>query len=688
MKQSQALKLAELLTEIYSLSETLSPLIEEGSEDFEELLLKIAAIRENIFPTYTVAFVGPVNSGKSTLLSSLIKEKGDHALASMGPSNETFVPIVISYGSEARLTLHYFGLEVLENVKRSWEHFKANKDSSRALQYKEAWENLRKVAAVLASGEKAKFVQRINLEGKSRKEVISTIREYTVSSSPLPDVYGIYKAEVAFPGVVLRELNNARFVDLFGFDEPSPLANLKYDRFISEENIDVVVYVFPNRAVTAAFYQLFEIPRFVEEVVAKGRFFVVLNKADTYPDANSPSKWPYIEQEFREVLKRQVPALRKYADNIPIFVMSAVSIDGKINHKKAKAIRDASLRQLYELRDTLRRISRDIETTSRDVELYLPTLFDLLEVFDLFAEEVQSSLSSLGDRLPEITRVLDMVSSNEAHFQRGRESQLEDFRAALQRRLESLLSQIDYANLVRIVPSELSLGNPRALFRDIVAQAQRNVRGIYRTELVRVFEELGEFINAQLLQAYREYVDLQDKAIQEELKRLRMEQRFRPLRATVDRSAQEILRFSSAHDLHMRTLRLLMRFTSWFFHKGYRFETGRSVGISQIKSQIGESVQEAIEKFMLVYVCEEPSLRNSYLPYISTGGEPTYWHKVREHVLRLNDLLSNQVQIVKWRFGLYQNRVFFVSHQKEFHDYAHELLEKKQKAQEMVIEML
>jgi len=93
MKYQQSLELADSLFEIQRLTRLLEPLIEEGQEAFDKFSESLDNILLNVFPTYTVALAGPVNSGKSTLLSSLLQEAGDHPIASIGPSNETFAPM-------------------------------------------------------------------------------------------------------------------------------------------------------------------------------------------------------------------------------------------------------------------------------------------------------------------------------------------------------------------------------------------------------------------------------------------------------------------------------------------------------------------------------------------------------------------------------------------------------------------
>ncbi|RMD65776.1 hypothetical protein D6817_05450, partial [Candidatus Pacearchaeota archaeon] len=365
---------------------------------------------------------------------------------------------------------------------------------------------------------------------------------------------------------------------------------------------------FPDRAITESFYRLFETPRFIEDVVAKGRLILVLNKADAYPDVSHPGQWPKVIEEFRKNLARHVPVLKRYLPRIPVFIMSAASIDGTVNHKRFKEIRKQSLRNLQSLRDYLRKISRQVSSESQSLSLYLASIFDLLEALDLLAEGAQDSLARLEKELPEIAQVLDYLSANERQFAQERERLLEGFRAELQRKLEEKLARIEYDSLVKIVPSELNAGNPPELFRGLVKQAQQNIERIYQEELQRVFNEVAYFIDERLLEAYRKYVTLQDEAIQRELARLKKPKySLRPLRVTVDRSAREILKFSNAFTLHHSTLSLLARFANWYLRQRYKFNIQRGQSGPELYLQVKESVRETIDTFMKVYVCEDPS---------------------------------------------------------------------------------
>lgn len=690
MKYGKALDLADILYDIQRLARTLDPLIEEGREEFDEFRSSLARILEDVFPTYSVAFTGPVNSGKSTLLSSLLQESGDHPIASISPSNETFAPMVITYGKTPSLLVRHFSIGVLQDIDKHLSDLQQTGGSRHEVaQYKEIRNNLQKIEAVVASELEDGILRKIDLSGMIRPQIIETINGYIAQSSGNPDVYGVYKVELTFPGKILRKLNNVRFVDLFGFGEPSPLINMKYTRFISEEALDAIVYVFPDRAISDDFYRLFEIPRFLEEIVVKKRLFLVLNKADAYPDV-SPSGWHRVKSAFRRDLAKHVPVLQKYVDDIPVFVLSAASIDGQIGHRKEKAIRSASLKDLHSLRDQLRDLAREIEMTSSDPSIYLASIFDLLDILDLFAVDAEQTLGKIEDRLPEISRVIDTISSRELTFEEQRDVILGVFRTSLESELERCLEQINYEEVVRLIPSSLDIGEPRALFRAMVAQSHEMVLKVYADVLERIFVHLGHYVDEHLMTAYREYVSLQDDAIQSELEKLKSESSFsfRPLSSTVNHGAKDLLHFSKKPMLHHKNRELLSRFASWFLRNQCEFDAGRGLGWNELYAQIKDSVQRTVETFMLVYVCENPELKLSYLGHICTAGEPTYWNHLTDHVLKLDEILSNQVKITKWKFGLYQNKIFFVSHKKEFSEYAQQLLKNKQAAQRLVLELI
>lgn len=298
MKYEKSLELADSLFEIQRLIRLIEPLIDEGKDDFNTFSKSLDSILDKIFPTYSVAFTGPVNSGKSTLLSSLLQEAGDHPIASIGPSNETFAPMIIGYGKQASLLVRYFSIEILQKINHHLESLeKRGEPRHEIAQYRELRNTLQKIEPVIASDTNGGILRKIDLTGKTRSEVLHIVKDHIAQSSASLDVYGVYKIELTYPGAILKELNNARFIDLFGFGEPNPLINMKYTRFISEQTIDAIVYVFPDRAVTEDFYRLFEIPMFLEEIVAKNRLFIILNKADAYTDVG-PTGWNRVAQEL------------------------------------------------------------------------------------------------------------------------------------------------------------------------------------------------------------------------------------------------------------------------------------------------------------------------------------------------------------------------------------------------------
>jgi hypothetical protein len=509
MKYGKALDLANSLLEIQSLTRLIEPLIEEGRDEFEQFTNSLNTILSNVFPTYTVAFTGPVNSGKSTVLSCLLQEAGDHPIASVGPSNETFAPMIISYSRSASLLVRYFTVEIVQRISQHLTTLEKQGGAAHEIAaYRQLRNALQRIQAVTASDAGGGILRKIDLSSKNRAQIINIIREYVAQSSKRQDVYGVYKVELTFPGKVLQELNNVRFIDLFGFGEPSPLINMKYTRFISEEATDAVVYVFPDRSVTADFNRLFEIPRFLEEIVATKRFFIVLNKADAYPGV-SASQWNRVTETFRTDLARHIPILRKYAPNIPIFVLSAASIDGSLGNPVAKEVRDASHANLWGLRNQLRSLSKELELTSADPSLYLGAIFDLLGSLDVFAQGAEESLRRIEKRLPAIARLVDNISANEADFDRQKADILEPFRASVESELERHLQKIDYENIVNLDSVTLDLGDPRSLFRWMVDNSQKSALSVYDHSLVKIFTAICVFIDEHLLAAYRQYVSMQ-----------------------------------------------------------------------------------------------------------------------------------------------------------------------------------
>jgi len=689
MKYERTLQLTELLQEIQRLSRLLQPLIEEGRDEFDRFSEQLDSVLSNVFPTYTVAFAGPVNSGKSTLLSSLLREGGESPIASIGPSNETFAPMVISYGKSASLLVYYFSVEILERISQHLESLEQRGGPKHEIAlYKHLRNTLKGIEAVIASDVDGGIIRKIDLSRKKRQEVINLVRDHIAQSSKRSDVYGVYKVDLAYPGKILQDLNHARFVDLFGFGEPNPLVNMKYTRFISEETIDAVVYTFPDRAVTADFNRLFEIGSFLEEIVANRRLFLVLNKADAYPDI-SPSQWNQVAREFRSTLVKHVPVLNKHASNLPIFVLSAASIDGPISHRNAEAIRDASLASLHALRDSLRSLSKHLAETSSDPSIYLNTIFDLLGILDLLAQGAEKQLAQLQHRLPVIAGLVDTISANKDAFEERRSGIMESFRASLQSELEYHLKAIDYDRLVSPHVGGLDTGNPQALFRWMLDTSQKGVSRVYSDALVEIFKAVGRFIDQQLVAAYREYVSLQDDSVQNGFAQLSVKPATqpRPLSTTVEYSARELLRFSQTTSLHLAARSLLDRFASWFLRTQCTLDAQRGQQIGQLKAQVVDAVKATVETFMKVYICEEPKLSSSFASSVCTGGEPTYWQQAKCHVTKLDEVLANQVQITKWRLGLYQNKVFFVSHRDEFDRYVKELLVKKDATQALVVEL-
>jgi hypothetical protein len=446
----------------------------------------------------------------------------------------------------------------------------------------------------------------------------------------------VYKAELTFPGKILLELNNVRFIDLFGFGEPSPLINMKYTRFVSEETIDAVVYVFPDRSVTADFNRLFDIPNFLEDIVARKRLFIVLNKADAYTDVSS-GQWNRVAETFRADLVRHIPILRKFAANIPIFVLSAASIYGSIAHRAAKTIGDESLASLQRLRGQLSSLSNELEHSSSDPSLYLGAIFDLLGSLDLFAHGAEESLKRIEMRLPEIARLLDNISANEVAFERSKTGILEAFRAALQKEVEGHLQSIDYENVVKLDIDGLDIGDPRSLFRWMVDTCQKSAVSVYDHSLAKIFTAISVFVDDRVLSAYREYVSMLDDRIQAEFAVLLADRQkgLKSLSTTVAQSARDLLRFSQASGVHHTNRELLKRFANWFLRNRGDLNAERGQTIAEIKNQVLDNVQRTVETFIKVFVCGDSRLTPSFLNHICTAGERTYWEHIKNHIAQL-----------------------------------------------------
>ena len=260
---------------------------------------------------------------------------------------------------------------------------------------------------------------------------------------------------------------------------------------------------------------------------------------------------------------------------------------------------------------------------------------------------------------------------------------METFRGSLQSELEHHLKAIDYDRLVSPDVGGVDTGNPQALFRWMLDTSQKGVSRVYSRALVEIFKAVGRFIDEHLVAAYREYVSLQDDSVQNGFAQLSVKPatKPRPLSTTVEYSARELLRFSQTTSLHLAARSLLDRFASWFLRTQCTLDAERGQQIAQIKTQVVDAVKATVETFMKVYICEDPKLSTSFASSVCTGGEPTYWQQAKGHITKLDEVLANQVQITKWKLGLYQNKVFFVSHRDEFDRYVKELLAKKDATQ-------
>lgn len=691
MKPDQASALTEHLSEIQRITTVLGPLIEDGREGFSEFTDELQRILEKIFPTYTIAVVGPVGSGKSTVLSGLLREGGAHPIASISPSNETFAPMTIAHGPRAGLVVRFFSVEVLEDIQSHLGRLERQADQPHLVAlYREAKKRLLRVGAVHAGTRGREVVKRIDLEGLHRQALVDTVRNHVAQSSNSDDVYGIYKAELTYPGETLAKLRHVRFIDLFGFGEPSPLVKIKYDRFVSEEEIDAVVYVLPDRSVTEEFNNLFSIPAFLDEIVAKRRLFLVLNKADAYTD-KGPSQWDKIIDEFRQTLARHSPVLKRYVSQIPIFVLSAASIDRAASSpmQVKQEVRDRSLESLHSLRDRIKELSRELERTSSDPSIYLGSIFELLSSLDVLAKTAQISLDRLERRIPEIKKLVDDISRKQSEFDARGDARIQSFRQHVEEVVSERLRAVDYDPLVAAQMLAPSLGDPRALFRTMLACAQGAAETAFSKHCSQIIRDLGKFVDSHLLAAYREYVSLQDQAAFSELQELDSDasMQIQPLSATVQQSSKDFVSFSSKPAMHMGARGMFQRFVNWYLHERCQWDSNRYLSSREAKEQIVRYVQAAVETFMLTYTCEDQSLQ-AYTAQLCVGGTSTFWRSLVSHVQRLDNILSDQVRISKWKFGLFQNKRFFVSNKPAYQETLRQLIAQKVATEELILELV
>lgn len=689
MTPAQTLQLTDSLLDIQRTLQVLYPLIEDGKEEFEEFSDELKKILAHIFPTYTVAVVGPVGSGKSTLLSSLLKESGKsgrHPITSINPSNETFAPMTISYGEQTELMVYYFSRTVLHRIEGHLQFLEEKGDKPYLVaQYRDLRDRLRNVEAVLAGNEDQAVVQRHSLEGLSRPQLSKTLQKYIAQSSDNDDVYGIYKVELTYPGKITAQLKNFRFTDLYGFGEPSPLVNIKYSRFVSEEDIDVVIYVFPDRSVTEDFNKLFEIPGFIDEIVANDRLLLVLNKADAYTDRIS---WSQVEEQFRKTLIRHSPILRGYAKKIPIFVLSAASIDGKVPH--LKGLKKPSLKSLHALRDTIQGMSNRLQRTSSDPSIYLVPLFDLLEGLDILADTIEDNLNKLNEQLPAITRLVDNISQRHSEFSGQAEHRVLTFQEQLKNELFRHLSNIPYEEHLDLDMVYAKLGNPKALLRAMTHCAQSTARSLYLRRIPTIFSEIGEFIDSHLLEAHREYVKLQDEAALSEVQELddHLTTRFWKSGFTVHYSPQDFLSFSSNPNLHLGTQSMFNRFVDWYLWEKVRWDVNKNINRREARTQIVSHLELAVQTFMQVYILKDSKLSHAFIAHICIGGEKTFWDHFTSHIHKLDEVLNDRIRIAKWKLGLYQNKRFFVSNKPQYKATLNNLIQKKNDTENMIVRMV
>lgn len=685
MLYEKELRLIDSLQEIYQFSRILAPLLEKGREDFEQFSLSINKVLEKVSPFYSVAFSGPVNSGKSSILSSLIYEEMD-PISPVGPSNETFAPMIISFSKHPKLFVQYFGIEIIHQIIEHLSSLeKTSQSAHEVAKYREILNILRKIPAVKA-GDARGVMRAIDLKGERREKISRIIRDNVALSSGKNEVYGIYRVELGFPAKLLKELNNIRFVDLFGFGEPSPLINMKFTRFLSEETFDAVVYVFPDRSITADFENLFKIPKFLENIVKEGRLFLILNKADSYPDKN-PKQWNSVIEDFRKTITRHMPILKKYIPTIPIFVMSAASISTELGRKDYKEIRSNSIKSIRSLRSCFKELSLALDRKSSQLSIYFGTIFGLLDALEIIINVVENKLQLFEDKIPVLSSIIDKVSNRENEFIEMRSELLENFRKAVQDKLLKELADTDY-EMANIDTSLAGLGEPKSLFRWMIDNSQKITVQIFLQFGTKIFEKLLNFIDQHIVEAYRGYVEWQDNAIKSELGELsHTSKELNPLSTTVTYVAKDILKILEDTAFNWTGKSLIERFSIWYLRERCEFNAERGQNISQIRQQINDNSIETFETFMKVFICEDPAVTPSFLSHICTSGEYTFWQQIKNRITKLDDLLAQQVHITKWKIGLFGDKEFFVVNRKAYDKAIHELRKVKNIAEDLILEL-
>jgi hypothetical protein len=692
MNIDTARSLTNNLREIRSLLESLGPLLEDGKEEYHQFVEEFDGVFSKIAPHYTLAMTGTVSSGKSTLLSSLLKEvergrnRQTHPISSSNPSNETFAPVIVRYGESPYLIVHYFEEKIINDLRKTMDKLKnTNKEPHRIALYENLVNKLEKVDRVTAGTGARGVVDRIDLANHTTDEIRNILRDKIARSSKKPGVYGVFRAELAYPGEVLQKLNNIYFADLFGFGDPNPIIERKYSRFISEVPIDIVIYVFPNRAITDHFYKLFDMSNFIDEIVSQKRFMIVLNQVDSYPDKNK--KWSEIKAEFRQQLSEQVPVLRSYIKTIPIFLMSAISIDNR-KFDVPEDIRKDSLDELHKLRDSIKCASKKLKSIAKSPQYYLQQLFDLLGWLESLIEMAQVEMQDIDENVPTFTVLVDNLSSRQTNLENERQGKLNGFQSSLEERVLSKLGTIDYAKYYAEYGAEQSppLGNSRELFRWMTNASETIAKNICQDELLPYLQDIIRFAYSTTKDAYQAYVELQDRETlnlrERQSSGIKGEYTVKPFYMTLNHYSGRFL--ESGRLVNQVFANLFNRFVNWYLlNRGNRNAQG---SIELIKKEVIQNVKDATEIFMCVYIYEEPDLVKAYKTQVVDAGEATLWNLLEKHVTDLEDMLATEVRIVNKRIGLYINRKFFVSNKEQYRAIVDELLKLKERTEGIIVD--
>ena len=676
--------LMDSLREIQRLTTAVGALLDEGLEQYEQFKKDFDAVLDRMAPRATVAVVGPVSSGKSTILSILLQQAGTNPIAAVNAANESAAPLIFSYALVPRLTVSYFSVAVLQQI---------DKRLDMTALYKDIRARLLRIDAVRAGRADQPVVEMFNLEGKTRHQMAEIVHTYTAQSSPRPEVDGVYKAELSYPNPVLADMPAIRLVDMSGFGEPNPLTEIKFTRFASEERLDAILYVSPGQAVTDDFHRLFELPGFVDAIVARRRLFIVLNKADSYPGVK-PSGWGKVRADFRKTVARVIPAMRGLQDDIPLYVMSAASID-QMNvalRQDGTDLRRESGKALNELRSEIGRMAESIQADSGDPALHFGQLFDILGALEALSEGVERSISQIESRLPGLAKSIDELASRKALFDGGETGRLDGLRALMRARVTSVLGDIDYENYLKEDTVDLVIGDPSSLYRWMNRTALATAIAVLQRQLLPGISHVVDEVNNDIQSAYGAYAREQDQIAKEQSDAIQApgvqrRQPILPLWLTIEQFSRELPRLSRQPAAQFRTQAMFTRFLNWYFQQRCTWDAARGQSLRQVRDVLLRNAQAGVEAFAVEYFCCGAASPGVLRAQVCTGGEVSFWDDLEGHVHQLEELLAEQVRLTAWKFSLYEDRKYFVSRRPDYERISNELRHARVIAEQKIVDL-